>query len=294
MEKDYIFLGDNGLTATSANFISNLAKEAYKSVEEELNSVRLTTTDVGLLSSNETKQMKIGNTTDDLDAMEKKLMYIAKLKSLIAWLREAIKAKSRLVLEATHLSDEEAAKALGLEIPTEPKKQEPITVEDYLATLSVKEYNRLLQLDTICAVIGSYIHPDGAFAKERTELQKAISNPIRLNGSGRDTVMYKLTPSVSLEDADKTFFNLQAIYREYQAQLNSMKHEMETAIQKDTKAKLLDYNDKVSAYNAKMAEVQASIQTYRKLKVDELMALKITIPDVLRDVYESVSRMGKK
>lgn len=294
MEKDRIFLGENGLTETSANFLSNLAKEAYKTIDEQLDGIKLTTTDVGLLSSNETKRMRNGNTKEDLDTILKRLNEIAKYKSLIAWLREAIKAKSRVVLEATNLSDEEVAKALGIEIPVEPKMQAQMTVDEYLAKLRVKERNQLLHLDTLCAVIGSYIHPDGAFAKERAELQKAISNPIRLDGNGRDTVMYKLTPSVNPEDVEKTFFSLQAKYREYQAQLNSLKHEMEIAIQKDTQAKLFDYKAKLSAYNARKAEVQAAIQAYRKAKVDECMALKIIIPDSLRDVYESVSRMGKK
>ena len=277
MEKDRIFLGENGLTTTSANFLSNLAKEAYKSIDEQLDGIKLTTTDVGLLSSNETKRMKNGNTKEDLDTILKRLNEIAKYKSLIAWMREAIKAKSRVVLEATNLSDEEAAKALGIEIPVEPKMQAQMTVDDYLAKLSLKERNQL-----------------GAFAKERAELQKAISNPIRLDGNGRDTVMYKLTPSVNPEDVEKTFFSLQAKYREYQAQLNSLKHEMEIAIQKDTQAKLFDYKAKLSAYNARKAEVQTAIQAYRKAKVDECMALKIIIPDSLRDVYERVSRMGKK
>lgn len=198
------------------------------------------------------------------------------------------------MLEATNLSDDETAKALGIEIPDKPVKKMPITTDDYLATLSVKDRNLMLQLDTLCAVIGAYIHPEGTFAKERTALQKAISNPIRLDGSGRDTVMYKMTPSVTPEDADETFFNLQARYREYQARLNAMKHDLEMAIQKDTREKLFDYNERLSAYNARKAEVEAAIQAYRKLKVDELTALKIIIPDTLREVYQRVSLMGKK
>lgn len=62
MQKDRIFLGEKGLTETSANFIANLAKEAYKSADEELSYLKLTTTDVGLLSSEETKTMRVGNT----------------------------------------------------------------------------------------------------------------------------------------------------------------------------------------------------------------------------------------
>ena len=122
MEKDKIFFSENGLTVTSANYLANLAKETYKSVEAELSNIVFYNTEVGLLSSQETKPMRIGNTVDDLNAIEQKLDYIAELKSLIAWLREAMKAKSRLFREINDLTDETIATTLGIELPQTPIK----------------------------------------------------------------------------------------------------------------------------------------------------------------------------
>ena len=53
MEKDKIFFGESGLTTTSSNYIANLCKEAYTSLEKQLSNIVLYTTNLKLLGSNE-------------------------------------------------------------------------------------------------------------------------------------------------------------------------------------------------------------------------------------------------
>jgi hypothetical protein len=94
MEKDLIFFGNSGLTNTSANYIANLAKELYNSIEKELNNIVFYTTTVKLIGSKEESLIQGGVTS--VDDIPNKLNDIAQLKSLIAWPRDAIKAKDRL------------------------------------------------------------------------------------------------------------------------------------------------------------------------------------------------------
>ena len=53
MEKDRIFFGKMGITNTQANYIANLAKENYQSVETALNKLCFYSTTLGLIGSSE-------------------------------------------------------------------------------------------------------------------------------------------------------------------------------------------------------------------------------------------------
>ena len=103
MEKDLVFFGEQGLTSTSANHIANLAKEYVAGLEESIDGVTLYNTEVSLLidPSGNKHSLVVGNTLEDIEDIKNKAMHIAEAKSLIAWLREAIKAKLRLEWELT-------------------------------------------------------------------------------------------------------------------------------------------------------------------------------------------------
>lgn len=77
----------------------------------------------------------------------------------------------------------------------------------------------------MAAVIGKYIHPDDVLSDERKKLKNRIQHPHQVDGKGRDALIYTYEPSVSAEDVDNTFYELQKKHREVQAQLNSMKHD---------------------------------------------------------------------
>ena len=85
------FFGDSGLTSTSANFLANKAKELVKSLE--LSNFSLISTEVEMLSTGRTAIVKKGKTKQEFEEIKSNLDKTAKLNSLIAWLREAIKAK---------------------------------------------------------------------------------------------------------------------------------------------------------------------------------------------------------
>lgn len=99
MKSDYIYFGEAGLTSTSANHVANMAKESVKNLADELSGVSFYGTKVCLLSGGEPKQSKVGNTAEQLDKTYDSLAYIGEAHALIAWLREAIKARERLLAE---------------------------------------------------------------------------------------------------------------------------------------------------------------------------------------------------
>lgn len=293
MEKDKIFFGEQGLTTTSANYIANLAKESYQSLERELALAKFYSLEVGLLGSNDTKSLRQGVDEDFVKSIADKLNTIARYKSLIAWLREAIKAKDRLIKEAQNLSFKEMCAILKLTPPEEPETYPRMTSEDVIASWNIKQRNRYYYLDTVCSVIGSYIHPDGTYAVQREALHKVLMESHEVKGEGRDMVIYTKTPSVSPTLVEDTFFNLQAKYREYQAELNSMKHSIETALQEDERQKSLKEKEEYSRYKTEYNEVLAMTKCYHMEAIASAQALKIVVPDSLKSDLNSLNKVGK-
>jgi hypothetical protein len=284
MKKDEIFFGDNGLTSTSANFVANLAKEMYTGIETELNHLHFYSTTVGLISGGQDRIIRNGVTS--LDDIEQKLKDIAQLKSLIAWLREAITAKDTLIKE-TRLYE------FGIEAIPVPEEETPLTVNDVIGEMSIKERNRYFQLETFCSTIGKFIHQDGVFNKERNKLHDIAVAPYSTSGEGANMVIYAYTPTISPEAVDNKFAYLQQLYRENQAQLNSIKHQIETAILKDSAEKNERYKVAYDEYHRKELARSLEIQNKRTAEIQRISNLKIIIPDSLKSIFEKVQSYGK-
>lgn len=289
MEKDKIFFGESGLTSTSANHIANMAKEHVRLLEEELNSVEFVNIEVGLIGSSEVSSIQEGVDNNFLFSIEENLNKIAKAKSLIAWLREAIKARERLLREVDNTDYTQVCN----EIPEKPLIEIPMTEDKYLSTLNVKERNRYYFLETMCSTIGKYIHPDGRFAEKRKELNTALKHRHKVSGSGRDSIIYSYSSSISVMDVEEKFFALQAKHREYQAELNSIKYKMEKAITDDTIQKRAVYEEALRKYNAEMSEITAKLVKWKGEESQRISSLKIVIPNDLQDIYQEISALGK-
>lgn len=278
MLKDKIFFGESGLTTTSANHIANIAKEKYQLLLKQLETITLYNTNIGLIGS-EKQPLSYG--VETLSNVKPSLESIAQLKSLIAWLREAIKAKERLF-------EDVKSENFGLVAPVQPICENVMTEDEYVATWSIKKRNRYYFLETMCATIGSYIHPNGAFAKAREEYMNKLTNPLRVVGQGRDTTIYEYLPSIDSEEVENTFMTLQSEYRSYQSELNSLKYEIEEAIRSDNLEKSNKYSSEMRNYEASLENYNAEIKTLRLKENERISNLKIIIPDSLQKIYQEV------
>ena len=292
MEKDKIFFAEDGLTTTSANYYANLAKENYTLVEQELNSVHFYKEEVSLLSGTTTNTLSNG--IDTTKGIEEKLDYIARYKSFIAWMREAIKSKERLIQEAQKLDVYDIAPVLGITIPKKPLRKDVPSEDDIIATFNIKQRNRVYYLQTVCAEIGKYIHPTGAFADARKALQEVINHPSKLSGTGRDAILTTYTPSIGIAEVDNTFFELQNKQREYQAELNTIKHQIQMTIDEANRDADEKYSNEMNEYKNEMSLIDAKVSKYRNEQVRKAQALKIVVPEVFNDIFENLKKIGKK
>ena len=296
MQKDLVFFkkeGEEGvaLTSTSANHIANMAKEYIQGMETQLNNVSFLNVEVGLISANAHNVIQEGTSREVLSSIPSMLESIAQAKSLIAWLREAIKAKNDLINGLQSVSLDDWCEENGVEKPLSPVAPHVLTEQEYYASLPIKERNRYYQLETVAAVIGKYIHPDGVLSDERKKLKDRIQHPHQVDGKGRDALIYTYEPSVSAEDVDNTFYELQKKHREVQAQLNSMKREV--AIEESTNKSNTGYAVASSEYREALKAIMLSFKTWKDAKSQEYSKLKIAVPNSLLGVYNTVNSLGK-
>lgn len=290
MEKDKIYFGEQGLTSTSANFISNQAKEFCQTINEELNNISFVDGEIALVGGNYTSTKK---GVKDVSNLQEKLDQVTKAYSLIAWLREAIKAKENLTKETTKKELLIWCQDNNKEYPQLPEPTPVLTEDDILATWSIKDRNRYLSLNTKVSVYGKFIHPTGPYSTARKELKERINNPVDYTESGRDTIIHKYVPSLDTKTVDDEFFTLQSTWRKAQAELNGYKHKIQLAMDESLNKSNTKYSQDYAEYERKSQAVHAEFKAWKDKTLQEIANLKIIIPAELTIIYQLISSLSK-
>lgn len=291
--KENVFFAESGLTSTSANHIANLAKEFVQDEEMQLNNIRLVNCYVSVIGNSEKTQICKGTEDNWFDFFTEMVVGVYEAKSLIAWLREAIKAKEKMLKDIDMTNIDEWANSNGIALPSRPVKRDVPTREEIIASLSVKERNRIYKLETEAAVIGKCIHPSGQFSSARKELHERLSNPIEIKGEGRDALVYSYEPSCDFNKVDNTFFELQKWHRESQAELNSILHKIDEQIRNEEISANSEHIEAYKAYERECETFSAQFRLWKEQEAKRISSLKIVIPNELTKIYERVSKLGK-
>ena len=275
-------LGKDGLTITSANHLANIAKEMYEALESKLESLRFYSRDYMLAIAGKTFRVENESEQSELEALASSLKEIGALKSLIAYLREGIKAKSQLGDDSAFKEHIEELVKSGREDlkPFDSKKDD--SFEEEFEKLSAEQKARYYALEAKCATIGSFIHPDGAFAKARKEFFEHKKDPVKVVGKGQDAEINTFSSSFSAEQIDEAFFALQTEYRKIQAEFNKLKAEVDDRVAEANKQIT---NDKLDAMRLRLNALKAERTRYDA----QVKALKVVIPQNLREIYEKVN-----
>lgn len=296
MKKDMIFFSADGkgLTSTSANHVANIAKEMIREIETTLAEMTLYSTTVTLIGGDKPNVLNRGAANSDVENMVSLLHRMADAKSLIAWLREAIKAKERLLAEVTSQTLEEYAEANNIKLAERPKEGVALTDDEYFASKSVDERCRYYALETHAATLGKALHPGGEFADARKKLQSKIQKPHDVEGKGRDTLIYTYEPTADVNVVEDVYFLLQAQYRDAQARLNAMKHECQKAVEESTVSVKTAYNKALDEWTNARRLIEARHAEHIQRRAGEISAMRICIPQSLQSIYATVSNLGKK
>jgi hypothetical protein len=292
MEKDMIFFGEQGLTSTSAGHVANMAKEYIAGLEEFVNNLEFYSTDIELLVSNQEKTLTRGNTKDDLGKIDAALTSIAEAKSLIAWLREAMKAKDKMTSQLSSLAIDTWCRETGRVYPEFPLT-ENYTEEMEIGKMSVKERNNYFKLQTYAAVYGKLIHTDGRLSIARAGLANILIHPTNLEGNGRDGILYSYSPTVTQGELETTFFELQKQQRAYQAEFNKMAHTIKENVYAEQQKRFAEQAAKYQKHRMAIEELNIEFKKYVESEVKKISDLKIIIPNDLTSIYNTVQSLGK-
>ena len=289
-----IYFGEEGLTSTSANHVSAMANVMVNDLKQHINGLRLYRKYIRVIGETETL---VEERNDTLPEVIQTVERISKANALIAWLREAIKERENALNDVNNTDINTYAKRTGYDMidrPTMP--QEPrVNFQDYKtmldAGLTVKEYNRAMELNSTLAVLGEFVHEKGLLTKHKAELQRIAKNPVEVKESGRDTIITRY----EADDAaviDEVYTELQARYRKLQAEKNGIDNKWSNMAAEYQVRRRAEYQTELNAWKAECAkwDVQYAMlkdhwMTWKKQECDRIAALKIIIPKDLVNLY---------
>lgn len=294
-----IYFGSEGLTSASAEHVAAMASVMAEAINEKVAGLRLYEKRIRVIGDTDTVVETINDTIPEIsDAVAR----ICKTNSLIAWLREAIKERADAISNVSNLDLNRWLKLQGIELPKAPERPERPTInfkdlKTVLKTgLTLKEYNRFVELDSMLAVYGNMIHDKGLLTRQRKQLQKLYQHPNEVEGNGRDTIItsYSFREN-ALDYIDSAYTKLQSEYRKLQAEKNGIEAKFSNLAMAYQSEAMDEYNKKMAQYDSELSRVGAEIEKLnnqmKEWKRDEmarLAALKIVIPNDLKGIYNEL------
>lgn len=285
-----VFFAEKGITSTSANHVSNKGKELLKSEQAVLDNINFVNTTASLLSGGESRTITKGMNADSFESMHKTIAKIANLNAMSAWIHEAIKAKTEILECVQSLSIDKWAKDQNIELPNAPVKEFPIVESDVIGTWDVAKRNKYYVYESYCSLVGKFIHPKGAFYEAKAQMNNAVQNPSKVEGSGRDAIIYSYEPSMPISDVNVEYNWLSTELRHKEAEFNKMKQEIIDAITEDKLAKAQKFDDAYAKYVDTMESIRNKFDMWKTKAVKEVSALKIYLPQGPKQTYDEINK----
>lgn len=291
------FFKNGFLTSTEAQNICNVSKEAVVSEQEKLHAISFYNTDItSILSPDNSIRAQVGliSTNWIKESVEK----IGRYNALNAWLKEAIKAKEAEMSKIDCMSIRDMPNYAEYTKPEVGQREVQVSEEEVINSWDADRLNKYYSLNSKAAAIGTYIHDNGSIARARKEFNNKISNPTTVQGTGRETVVYKYSESVSASDVENLFMSLLAEHRSLNAQLNKMKAEAKEEtnaknieVQQKYRQAYLEYDKKLSEYYSLVKQQETKFAEFKISEKEKISKLKINVPSPLMETYNEIKAL---
>ena len=294
-EKNKIFFGVKGVTSTSANNIANIAKEVMEESRALLENITFVNCNVGLISSDVSRLTEKGYDTDELRNIVSSINRVAECNALIAYLREAIKAKEEELSYIEGITTAKFLKIKGIEVadPRNLYNLDLMTEEDAIALLSPQERIDYLILEATAAAIGNRIHPGKSFSEARRKLELKRKEPIKLVGSGSDALVYTYSPSADVDEVNDTFMELQSAHRTANKQLNALKFQIKQIMDDHNLKARREFATQSDEFDRTIATYAKQGEAYIEEQKKDLLELKIVIPSNFQKLFDELNALIK-
>lgn len=286
LEKYKSFFAEQGITSTSANHLCNIAREYVASTKADMSQINFVSLSVGLLGS-EKPSVIINRGNKNIESINDHIDKITKSNAFIAYMQEAIKAKNTIYSDIQNMKFQDYVCIKGINMPVVPSTKDKVTFEEVFSEMNIKEKCRYYALEAEAAVIGKFIHPDGAFHNARKNMFDAISTPAYVDN---DKIYYREIV-VDKEEIESLYFNLQKKHRVVEAELNSIKNSIETKVRERNTALDSEYSVAYTKYSCEFEELQNQFVNWKHEELKHINKLKIVIPDSLRETYDFLSNL---
>lgn len=292
-----VFFKNGFLTSTEAQNICNVANEVIAGLTDSLNTVQFYNTTITSIVSSD-NAVNAGKGTTDTSWIQDAIIKIGQYNSLIAWLKEAIKNKEEALGELSSTRIQDWSEYKDYPTPKSPSKKATVTKDDVIKNLDAIKLNKYFTLQSRAATIGKFIHETGSVSRAKVMLNKIIAEPNKISGAGRDTVIYRYTPSVGVAEVNGMFLSLMSEHRNLNAQLNNIKADAIEEANKQNIANEQEYQKARTAYSKeyndwldKIEDLQSRFNQYIITEKEKISKLKINVPDSLMETYKSIKAL---
>lgn len=286
LKKYQSFFAEDGITATSANHLCNIAREYVALAKADISRLSFIELNVGTLGSI-AAPIIINNAVGDITSINNYIDKISKSNAFIAYMQEAIKAKNAMFQEIQNMHLKEYIKEKGINAPKQACLGDHKSFDDFFSELSIKEKARYYAIEAKAAVIGKTIHPDGPFHEARKNMFEAKAAPAYIEGDK----IYHRNITVEQEDVEKLYFELQKQHRALEAELNAIKNSIDLKVKEYNAALDNDYEVEWNRYSVEAKAIQNEFSNWKNEETKKIGKLKIAIPEALKESYEFLSNL---
>lgn len=121
-------------------------------------------------------------------------------------------------------------------------------------------------------------------------MNNAVQNPNKVEGSGRDAIIYSYEPSIPVSDVNAEYDWLSTELRHKEAEFNKMRQEIIDAITEDKLAKAQKFDDAYTKYIDTMESIRNKFDMWKTKTVKEISALKIYLPQGPKQTYDEINK----
>lgn len=287
---------ERGVTSTAATHLSELATEIIAGCKAKLESTSFVNGYVDIVGSanDKGKQVEIGYATHQLAEFNTLVSRVAEMHSFCAWMREAVKAKERMMEEVSAVTLNDWAETNDIVVPKMPARDAELTEQDIIKTLSVAERCEYYTLEAKAAAYGKFIHPDEPFSVARRRLQEIMSKPITTQGEGSSLLIYRYEGSVEEQDVEKVYLQLQSEHRDAEKRLNQIKTSIKKKLNLAKVEQTEAYKNKIDAYMSESNKLNADFCSWQRREIEQISSLKIIVPNDLQSTFDYLSALDEK
>ena len=277
-------LDKKGLTSSEASHIANFLKEQVKKIDITPSNFKISTS-IGIRGAENIPLDSNKAILNWPDLLLKKAEYF----SLSAWLKEAIKYKEWLLLDARTNYFDSSTVTGTKELPPQPVKKPTEWCEYFRTELNIKEQAEYLKQESLASHVGGFIHN---FDVVREKINTFVPAKFHtLSESETMTVM-----NTMLYDPEHLYLSveeLQGIHREAEKVVNywKAKHKEWIADQDRVyQTALVEYRRNVSTIttenNALIQKETSEFENNKTNLIQEIAALRIEIPVALQYILD--------